>query len=167
MENGQDIENEVVATLAASAPRRMMGIVVLGLLGGLLIYAGLAQPQQMIAWQLALIVAGGGTLFMAERMRRASVVTLELTRNELRERGGQVLARLDQIEAVNRGAFAIKPSNGFVLVTRQPQMRRWAPGLWWRLGRRIGVGGVTPPSQTKFMAEMIQVLLTERDGGFH
>ena len=155
-------EAEVLATVSASAPRRMMGIVVLAALGGLLIYAGLAQPPATLGWQLFLLGAGGITLYLTERMRRASVVTLELTRTGLRDSEGQVLATLDQIETVNRGVFAFKPSNGFVLTTRDAQPRHWNPGLWWRVGRRVGVGGVTPAAQTKFMAETIQTLLDER-----
>jgi len=163
MTDTTDPQDDVVATVSASAPRRMLGIFVLAALGGMLIYAGLMQPPAAMVWQLILIAAGGVILFMAERMRRASVVTLELTRDVLRESSGTVLVRVDQIDTVNRGVFAFKPSNGFVLVTRHPQPRHWSPGLWWRVGRRIGVGGVTPPAQTKFMAEMIQVLLTERE----
>lgn len=156
---------EVLTTVSASAPRRVMGITVLALLGGLLIYAGLSQPQEFLGFQLLLLAAGGITLFLAERMRRATVVTLELTREELRDTSGRVLARLDQIETVNRGVFAFKPSNGFVLTTRQPQDRQWNPGLWWRVGRQIGVGGVTPAVQTKLMADLIQTLLDERRAG--
>ena len=37
------------------------------------------------------------------------------------------------------------------------------PGLWWRIGRRIGVGGVTPASQSKVMADLITARLIERD----
>lgn len=156
------MQQDILATLSASAPRRMMGIVVLALLGGLLVYAGLMQPPGSFGWQFILLAAGVVTLVLTDRMRRASVASLELTREELRDSEGRVLARLDQIASVNRGMFAFKPSNGFVLVTTAPQDRHWSPGLWWRIGRRVGVGGVTPPAQTKFMAEMIQTLLAER-----
>ena len=155
-------EPEIIATVSASAPRRMMGIIVLTTMGGLLIYAGLTQPPQGLGWQVVLLLAGGITLYLTDRMRRATVVTLELTREALRDSEGRILARLDQIETVNRGMFAFKPSNGFVLTTRQPQDRQWNPGLWWRVGSRVGVGGVTPAVQTKFMADMIQTLLDER-----
>jgi len=158
----QDMQQEILATVSASAPRRLMGITVLALLGGLLIYAGLVQPSGTLGWQVLLLAVGVVTLVLTDKMRRASTVSLELTRDELRDTEGRVLARLDQIQAVNRGVFAFKPSNGFVLVTRAPQERQWFPGLWWRVGRRIGVGGVTPPAQTKYMAEMIQILLSER-----
>lgn len=156
------MQPEILTTVAASAPRRMMGIIVLALLGIVLVYAGVMQPPENLIWQLLLVAAGGVTIYMADRMRRASVTTLELTREVLRESGGRVLARLDQIETVNRGMFAFKPSNGFVIITRQPQERHWTPGLWWRIGRRIGVGGVIPPAQTRYMAEMMQTLLAER-----
>lgn len=158
----QDRHSEILATVSASAPRRMLGIVVLAILGGLLIYAGLTQPPEALGWQIVLLATGGTTLFLTERMRRATVVTLELTRDGLRDTEGRVLARLDQIESVNRGMFAFKPSNGFVLTTRDAQARHWNPGLWWRVGRRVGVGGVTPAAQTKYMADMIQTLLDER-----
>ncbi len=39
----------------------------------------------------------------------------------------------------------------------------WRPGLWWRVGRRIGVGGMTPASQTKFMSEIIAAMIAQRD----
>jgi hypothetical protein len=156
------MQQDILATVSASAPRRLMGVVVLALLGGLLVYAGLVQPSGTFGWQVILLTTGVVTLVLTERMRRESVVSLELTRDELRDTQGRVLARLEQIESVNLGMFAFKPSNGFVLVTRAPQDRHWSPGLWWRIGRRVGVGGVTPPAQTKFMAEMIQTLLTER-----
>jgi hypothetical protein len=42
--------------------------------------------------------------------------------------------------------------------------RRWQPGLWWRLGKRVGVGGVAPGHQTKAMAQIIEALLAEANG---
>ena len=48
------------------------------------------------------------------------------------------------------------------LKTKTPAARRWEPGLWWRIGRRIGVGGVTPASQSKVMADLISARLVIR-----
>ena len=77
----------------------------------------------------------------------------------LRDGNGRLLCRMDQIAGVDRGAFAFKPSNGFLVKLKEPMPRVWQPGLWWRLGRRIGVGGVTPAGQGKFMADMIALKL--------
>jgi hypothetical protein len=85
---------------------------------------------------------------------------IELTETEIRTSNGEVLARMDEILAVDRGAFAFKPSNGFTLKLNTKKPRAWAPGLWWRFGRRVGVGGVTSAGQAKFMAEQIALRIT-------
>ena len=74
----------------------------------------------------------------------------------------QVLAHLDEIKSVDRGAFAFKPSNGFLVVLkRRTHSRAWQPGVWWRLGGYIGVGGVIPSHQSRLVAETIQIRLKE------
>jgi hypothetical protein len=35
--------------------------------------------------------------------------------------------------------------------------------MWWRFGTCVGVGGMTPGPQTKFMAETILAMITKRD----
>lgn len=156
------MQDEILASLSASAPRRSIGIAMLALLGGVLIYVALTQPADGIVWRILVLAAGLGVLMLGERMRRSTVVTLELTREVLRDSDGVVLARIEQIQGVERGIFAFKPSNGFVLTTREAGGRLWKPGLYWRMGRRVGVGGMTQAGQTKLMAEMIQMLLSER-----
>ena len=73
-----------------------------------------------------------------------------------------MIALIDEIERVERGMFAMKPSNGFLLRLKSRRQRSWQPGLWWALGRRVGIGGVTPGSQSKVMAQMLEALLVER-----
>ena len=100
---------------------------------------------------------------VANAMRKSTSETLELTREELRESSGTVLAKVEDIVSIDRGAFAFKPSNGFLLRLSKPYKRDWRPGLWWRGGKRIGVGGMTPGRQTKYMSEIIAVMIAERE----
>ena len=72
------------------------------------------------------------------------------------------MARLDDVQSVERGAFALKPSNGFTLVMKHKNQRAWAPGMWWRMGYRVGVGGVTAAGQSRFMAEQIALQIKQR-----
>ena len=114
------------------------------------------------------MLGGGVALTGAEAMRRATQYALILTDRALLEvdadgQPGRVLATLDGIAAVERGTFAMKPSNGFLLRLEQPAGRVWAPGLWWRMGRRIGVGGVLSAPQTKAMAQIIEFRLAGGD----
>tara|TARA_R110002094_G_scaffold40798_4_gene53173 strand:- start:633 stop:1130 length:498 start_codon:yes stop_codon:yes gene_type:complete len=155
-------ENEVLAVVRASTGRRFVGLLSLGLLGFMLIYIAFSQPPSLL-WQIFLVLVGAGALWLADAMRRATASVVELTPLGLRDGDGTVIALIDDIQGMDRGFFAFKPSNGFLLKTRKPAPRMWRPGLWWRLGRRIGIGGMTPGHQTKFMSEIIAGMMAKRD----
>lgn len=147
-------QSKIRAVIAPAPLRRALAYMVTVALGGLFIYLGLLRPVSPL-WTVAVIALGGLLLWLAELLRRATALSLELTDDEVRDSAGRTLARLDDIVLVNRGTFSLKPSNGFSLILRSPGPTTWAPGLWWRIGRRVGVGGVVPASQAKFMAEAI------------
>ena len=155
---------EIIAIVAPSPLRRAFGISALAALGGICLWIALGVPPEDPVWHIVLLVIGGGALWLADRLRRATADRIELTAGGLRETGGRVLAPLDRIVSVESGVFAFKPSSGFLIRLDRAAPRAWAPGLWWRLGRRVGVGGVTAGHQARYMAEAIAVLLAERDG---
>ena len=156
------MDDEVLATVQASTGRRWIGIGMLGLLGFMLVYIAFSQPPAL-QWQVFLLGTGALALWVADKMRRATDRVLELTETELRDSSGCVLARIEDIETIDRGVFAFKPSHGFLIKLKTPAQRMWLPGLWWRLGRRVGVGGVTPGRETRFMSEMLAAMLVQRD----
>ncbi|MDW4497024.1 hypothetical protein R5H30_03450 [Sulfitobacter sp. D35] len=157
----QPEDTEILARVEAAPARRVIGIGALMLLGAMLIYIAFSQPPTF-GWQIFLLVIGGGALWMGERMRRATATALELTQAELRDSAGTTLARVEDMVAVDRGLFAFKPSNGFLLKVSARAPRAWHPGLWWRIGGRIGVGGLAPQRQTRAMAEIIASLIARR-----
>ncbi|WP_299659649.1 hypothetical protein [uncultured Ruegeria sp.] len=155
------MQEEVLASIEASSARRWTGIGMLATVGALVIYVALASPPQ-IGWQIFLIVVGGGAFWQAHRMWHSTQDRIELTQSELRTSSGQVICKVEDVETVDRGVFAFKPSNGFIIKTRTPGSFDWFPGLWWRIGRRIGIGGVTAAAETKFMSEMMSAMLAQR-----
>lgn len=155
------MDEEILAVVQASAARRWFGIAMLAGIGALVIYVALASPPAL-GWQIFLIVTGLAALVMADKMRRATVSRIELTREELRDSQRGTIVRVADVEVLDRGFFAMKPSNGFLIRAAQRGDRVWQPGLWWRLGRRIGVGGVTAAAQTKAMSEILAAMLAER-----
>ncbi len=155
------MNNEVLATIEASGGRRIMGTAMLGLTGCLLLYVALAAPPSP-AWLVFLLAVGAAALWLAARMWQATVHRIELTAEELRCSNGQLIARVEDIKAIDRGFFAFKPSNGFLIRTGVQGSRVWMPGLWWRSGRRIGIGGVTPGSQGKAMSEILAAMMAQR-----
>ncbi len=133
----------------------------LGAVGALVIYVALASPPEPV-WQVFLFAVGGAAFWLAHRMWHATNDWIELTQTELRTGAGRVIAKVEDIEAVDRGAFAFKPSNGFLVKTRTKAANSWEPGLWWRVGHRIGIGGMTAAAETKFMSEILSALIADR-----
>ena len=154
--------NEVLATAGASAGRRFLGLGSLGLLGFMLIYIAVVQSPE-IQWRIFLLAMGVGSLWLVDRMRRATATRIELTETELRDSDGTRIALVEEIDGLDRGFFAFKPSNGFLMRTTTKGETEWRPGMWWRVGRRIGVGGMMPAHQSKQVAEIIAIIMAKRE----
>jgi len=143
-----------------SPMRRVSAVAMLGVLGILLLRVALGPEALGAGWVTMLLVFAAAGFWVSWRLWEATACRLVLTEEELVEEGldgvrGRVLCRLDDIAGVERGTFAFKPSNGFMIRLKTPASRVWAPGLWWRFGKRVGVGGVTPAGQGKAMADVI------------
>ena len=153
----------VLARIDASPARRMFAVAVIGALGLLLMWIAVTQSGG-IGWRAVLAMIGGGALWSAARVWDATSRGLLLTRDGMADTDGCLIAPLTEIISVDRGMFAFKPSNGFMLKLAQAGDRGWAPGLWWRVGRRVGVGGVTSAGEAKAMAEILTAMIAQRDG---
>ena len=156
--------DEVLARITPQPARRIAAVGMIGLLGLILIAVAAARPPAAFGWMLFLVFLGAGCLWLAWSIWQSSGRTLELTRTALREAGpdGRVLCRIDDLERVDRGLFAFKPAGGFLARLKTPGGAVYAPGLWWRLGRTLAVGGVTARAQGKEVADLMTVLLVER-----
>lgn len=159
-----DLEDEtcIIAEVHPAPARLAFSLFVQYALALLVLYLAFAHPPELV-FQIVLIVIALGFIYLAEQGRRVKGMVIYLSRQRLWDSKGREIAKLDQIKSVDRGALAFKPSNGFLLRLDSAPGHVWVPGLWWRLGRSIGVGGVTPAGATKFMGEMIATLLNERD----
>ncbi len=154
---------EVLAELSVAPARWLFGVAMLLSLGALVIYLGSSAPQLGGVARVFLISVGILFVLSGERSRRMRGVSIWLTETRLIDSQGQLLATIDTITGVDRGVMAIKPSNGFLLYLDHKPGRAWVPGLWWRFGRFVGVGGSTQSAAAKFMAELIAMRVAARD----
>lgn len=158
----QPDQDGVYARVDVAPARRMLALAILYGLGVFVLYLAFSSLAG-IAGAVVMIAIGAGCLWAGERMRRAADVSILLTENGVETSTGLMLATRDEIAIVNRGALAAKPSTGFTLVLHAPKTRLWQPGMWWRIGRRVGVGGITSAGAAKFMAEQIALrIATEK-----
>jgi hypothetical protein len=154
---------EVLAQLDPSQPRRIIGVDVQLALGAVLISLAISFPREQMALRIGMLILGGLVFYGSYLTWQATAAGLVLTKSGLRDANGRVLAEMANIREVSRGAFALKPSHGFSLVLFKGTGFAWVPGLWWRIGSRVGIGGVTPSQPARYMAEMISGIIAERD----
>lgn len=154
--------SEPLATLSPSPVRRYLATGTQFALGVVLLYAAINSDGTTVMMRLVLAGIGVFVLLNGMRLYRATGTYVVLTEAGLFDGNGKVLAKIENIRRVERGVLAFKPSQGFLVLTHNREGRHWAPGLWWRFGKNLGIGGVTNASEGKFMAERIAFLLTER-----
>ncbi len=155
--------SEILARLQIAPVRRWFGVIILALIGVGLIYSGLVYPPAALLGRLAIFLLGFLIILQAYWNLQVRSGALVLKEDGLWVENGPQLAALDNIETVQVSAFSIKPSNGFAVVLRSPARLKWVPGLYWCVGRRIGVGGATHPAQAKAMAELLSTLIMDRE----
>jgi hypothetical protein len=151
-----------IARLEISQARRTIGIAMQGGLGLFLLYIVAMRASTALFGSLILAAMGFLMLWFAWKFWRATNAALILTTEGLFDDNGRAFCTYADIEKVDRGFFAFRPSSGFVIICKTPVQRGWAPGLWWAFGRHIGIGGATGRPASKQMADIISVMLTER-----
>ena len=154
--------SEDIARLQVSAGRRWAGVVVLALIGLGLIYSGVVYPPATVLGRIGLFLLGSLLLLQAYWNLRVRSGALILRDDGLWVDGGTRLVGLDNVVTIQTSPFSIKPSNGFAIILERPVGFKWVPGLYWSVGRRIGVGGATSPAQGKAMAELLSALIMDR-----
>ncbi len=155
----------LVIEIGRPAPIRWLVLLALASLAGLTgaMALGALAREPMASLGFALASAGLVALLIAAFRSRASVLRFDGER--LTDDTGAELCRLDEIVQIDRGFVFLKPSTGFLVTLKSPKPFAWAPGLWWRFGRRIGVGGATSRAAGKAMAETISLEMARRSAG--
>jgi hypothetical protein len=157
--------SQEIARLEASPVRRWFGILVIGAVGLGVIYVAFATPPASPLAKFVMPLLGAALVYQAYRNLQATQQALVLTEDGLWIEGGAQLFSLDNVQSVSRTAFAMKPSNGFSVKLNTPVPFGWSPGVYWCVGRSVGIGGATDPAQAKAMAEALSILLANRQAG--
>lgn len=160
---GTLMTEKILAKIEINQARRWLGIIMVSFVGLLCLYVVIAAPNRVPWVMFVMTLIAAGFLWFAYSMYRATTDTLILSETSLTTGSGYLLCQIDDIEKIDRGFFAMKPSNGFTLYVKQNAPLKMVTGVWWRLGKRIGIGGTTNPAQAKEMANVISVLIAKRD----
>lgn len=154
--------SQEIARLDVSPVRRWAGALVLGAVGLGLVYTAITAPPASVFGRVLMPLLGCGIAYQAYRYLHATGQSLVVTNAGLWIEGGELLLPLDNIQSVNRATFALKPSNGFAITLKTPVPFRWSPGMYWCVGRKVGVGGATNPGQAKALAEILAAVIANK-----
>lgn len=161
-------ENNPGRPLAAIyRPEWLRKLLVLAIVAiGVTIFWVVIDGERSGAHTILLSLLSAGCLWVALAVYRAPGTAVILTEDGLFDDRGEMLCAFSDMERIDSGLLSFKPSKGFTVLLKTPAPRGWSPGLWWRLGRRCGVGGATPGRDGKAMAELLTNMLAKRDGQF-
>lgn len=154
-----DTAEKPVIYLKPVTAKRYVLLGMLYVLAGILAWVAVFQPPQSPALLVFLWVLAGGGLLLANAAQKATAQGLQLRDGGIYTDAGDLVVSIAEVRKIERGVFAFKPSNGFILRLHSAQKRGWAPGLWWRFGRFVGIGGVTSKIQAEIMSETIAALI--------
>lgn len=155
---------DVLVAIRATTFRRYTTVILLVFFALILTQVGIEMPSERPAMKFLAFALGFVSVIQAVFFWRATAVAIELTAQVLRESGpnGRILARVADIEKIDSSAFSYRPASGFLILLKTPAPMMVAPGMWWRRGRKIGIGGVTAKAHSKILAAALQELITER-----
>jgi len=153
--------SEILAKLEPTPLRRWFGVLMPAGLGLAMLYGAARTPPSQLVALFAMLAVSGLFLWAAVRLYRATAFSILLTRDHIASSSGEILCTIAEIASTDRGFFAMKPTNGLSVRLVSKGKRRWQPGLWWLVGKRLGIGGVTSPRQAKEMAAMLDLLVSE------
>lgn len=149
-------------TLHISPARRVLGIASYAF-SGLVLPITILSNAASLLWVVLFLAFAGLCLWQAWRMYFAGQHRIELWEDALILGDGTLIAPISEIDRVDRGVFAIKPSGGFTIYLKSKAPAASLAGVFWRRGRYLLIGGITPPAATRGMADMLQALLIRRD----
>lgn len=152
----------VLLTLEMSQLRRFLVVLALMLVAAGLVNAGVMREGVDPVSRVVIAIVALVAVVTAWQVWTATAISIELTENGLRQSDGRQICSFDEVADISRGLAVTRPANGFALLLRERRPFAWVPGLWWRMGRKVGVGGMTSKMRTRMMAEAIEGLLARR-----
>ena len=101
--------------------------------------------------------AAVGLGWFAWAMATAKASSLTFDGETLTDDAGVVVCHIDEVDKIERGFAMFKPSGGFAILLKEEKPRGWSPGIWWRWGKRIGVGGATYGRAARNMSDAMTI----------
>ncbi|MEO0344428.1 MAG: hypothetical protein AAF198_13420 [Pseudomonadota bacterium] len=148
---------DLVAPVAIG--RKWFGVLSLGFPATLIVAIMIQGSITHVLSAVILLAIAALFMWAAWRMWNAPHFGIVFDGDSLKTEDGATIAKMSEIQSVQVGLFVMRPSNGFMMMMKQPGIFPTRPGVVWRQGRRIGIGGILRSSEAKSIGRAIQVEL--------
>ena len=88
-------------------------------------------------------------------LKRYSKVGFLINQSGLFNLDGSVICEIGDIERIDVSPYTFKSANGFIVILKTKSSFKSIPGLYWRLGKRISIGGLVSKNESKFLSQTL------------
>ena len=151
-------ENETLIVLRVSPVKSFLGSALLVTLGFTLLYSiHKKTAEENIILDLIFLSVALTLIYYGWRIIKAKQTGVKLTKLGIYDLNNTLLYRTSDIKYLDRGIFAIKPANGFIIHLNKPLAFHWHPGLFWCIRKRLAIGGLLSKQECKAFADLLEI----------
>ncbi len=78
-----------------------------------------------------------------------------------------IICKIDDIKRIDASPYTFKSANGFLILLDTKSSFKSIPGLYWRYGHRISIGGLVSKHESKYLAGILSDLVTNKKQTSH
>ena len=94
-------------------------------------------------------------LWFIRFLKRYSKIGFLINQSGLFNIDGSVICEIDDIERIDVSPYTFKSANGFIVILKTKSSFKSIPGLYWRLGKRLSIGGLVSKNESKFLSQTL------------
>ena len=88
-------------------------------------------------------------------LKRYSKVGFLINQSGLFNLDGSIICEIGDIERIDVSPYTFKSANGFIVILKTKSSFKSIPGLYWRLGNRLSIGGLVSKNESKFLSQTL------------
>ncbi len=66
-----------------------------------------------------------------------------------------IICKIENIKKIDVSPYTFKSANGFIIFQKTKGSFKIVPGLYWRAGKRISIGGLISKNESKFLSSTL------------
>ena len=102
-------------------------------------------------------------LWFRRFLKRFSKVGFLINQSGLFNLDGSIICEIGDIEKIDVSPYTFKSANGFIVILKTKTSFKSIPGLYWRLGKRLSIGGLVSKTESKFLSQALLRFYEEKE----